>query len=102
MIQEYLAYNEATRAVLDKLRSGDDPETMIPLMDQRERLFRKFEHEGWPDSEKAAAILQDTLKLERECMKNIAVMRTRLKDEINRLHSKKYALQRYNENTLQQ
>ena len=95
MIQDYLRYNEITRTVLNALRTGYDQEKLAPLMEERNLLFARFEDSGWPESEQAVQILEDTLKLEMQCVKIIAGERARLKDEMQRLANQKYALQQY-------
>ncbi len=95
MTKDYLRYNEITRTVLNALRTGYDQEKLAPLMEERNLLFERFEDSGWPDSEQAVQILEDTLKLEMHCVKIIAGERARLKDEMQRLANQKYALQQY-------
>ncbi len=95
MIQDYLRYNELTRIVLDILRTSYDKGKLAPLLEERNHLFARFEDAGWPDSEQATQILEDTLKLELQCVKIIADERARLKRQMQRLARQKYVLKQY-------
>ena len=95
MIEKYLRYNEINRAVLHLLQENCNWDKLESMMQEREELFRTFEKAGWPDADKAEVIIRDSLKLERKCIKAIAMLRKVLKGELNSLKNRKYALGEY-------
>ena len=95
MIENYLRYHHITKEVLHSLMKEYDEERLAPMLREREILFEQFEKAGWPDADAAEVVIQDTLKMERECVKIIAARRNALKEELSSLKTKKYALVEY-------
>ncbi len=95
MLEDYLEYHRVTKEVLYLLRRGYDEEKLAPMLRERERLFGRFESAGWPDVAAAEVVIRDTLKMEKECVKAIASLRADLKEGMNALKNRRYAIGEY-------
>lgn len=95
MFENYIKYQDITQDVLKSLRKEYDEGKIAPMLQAREALLMEFEAAGWPDTMEAEEIIRETLRLERECVKIIAARRKALKEKMNGLTAKKYALEKY-------